>query len=484
MSTSQCPAHQSDQHHNTGAKYLQVCIVSTTDTKFFHLPFDRIFRPDLPLFIIAQMNIELTLALVCFAVGILIGVLLTLLLDRRATRARRKIDDHWQTIVRMEAERDAQAQKNQAYITELNSAIATLEKKFSALANNALNQNSANFLKLANENFEKFQKEATKDLDNREKSIGNLVQPLKENLDQYAKSLNQIEVNRKGAYVAIEKQLESIGQSNEALRNETGRLVQALRKPKVRGRWGEIQLQNVLEHVGMTENIDFIQEQSFDTDDGKKRPDVVIYLPGERCIVIDAKTPIDAYLEGLEADNDKKQVELYKNHAKQLRAQVKNLATTDYQSIVPNSPDFVVMFVPGESFYSTALQHDADLFDYALQHQVMITTPMTLIVLLKVIALGWQQEKLTANSREIAKIGRELYERLAKFAEHMQDHGKSLQKSIDSYNKAIGSMERRVLPTTRKLKSLEVVSSKKHIEAPASVENKPRQLSTPDSLNS
>ncbi len=434
-----------------------------------------------PLFIIGKMNIELTLALVCIVVGMLIGILLTLVIDRRAARARKKINEHWETIVRMEAERDAQQKEDQAYIAQLNNAVATLEKKFTSLANIALNQNSANFLKLANENFEKFQNQASKDLDNRQESIGNLVQPLKENLNRYAESLSKIELKREGAYASMTEQLDSIKQSNEALRDETGRLVQALRKPKVRGRWGEIQLQNVLEHVGMTENIDFIQEQSFDSADGRKRPDVVVYLPGERCIVIDAKTPIEAYLEGLEAENETEQLQFYKNHARQLRAQVKNLAATDYQNIVPNSPDFVVMFIPGEPFYSIALQHDSDLFDYALEHQVMITTPMTLIVLLKVIALGWQQEKLTANSREIAAIGRELYERLAKFAEHLNEHGKSLQKSIDSYNKAIGSVERRVLPTTRKLESLEVVTGKRQIETPVSIDQKSRYLSTPDS---
>ena len=427
------------------------------------------------------MNFDITTALVFIVIGLMIGIPATLLLDRRAAKARQKAQEHWETIVRLEAEREAQAQQSQNYINELNSAVATLEKNFAALANSALDQNSVNFLKLANENFEKFKKHASTDLDSRQESIGNLVKPLNENLTRYAESLRKLELDRQHAYSKVETELKAIGQSNESLRLETSRLVKALHKPEIRGRWGEIQLRNILEHVGMTENIDFAQEQSFDTEDGKRRPDVVVYLPGERCIVIDAKTPIDAFLDGLEADNEKDQSDFYKAHARQLRTQVKNLATTNYQSIVPNSPDFVVMFIPGETFYSTAMQYDSDLFDYALQQQVMITTPMTLIALLKVIALGWQQEKLAENSREIAKIGHELYDRLTKFAEHMRLHGRSLQKTIDSYNKTVGSMERRVIPTTRKLQSLDVAPAKKSISAPESIERQPRQLTELDS---
>ncbi len=423
-----------------------------------------------------KMNFDLTFALIWIAIGMFIAIPLTLLLDRRAARARQTIDEHWQTIVRMEAERDAQVKQDQAYVEELKGAVAELEKKFISVANSALNQNSVNFLKLANENFEKFKTQANKDLDIRRESIGNLIKPLDENLVRYSESLRKLELDRQGAYASMKTQLELIGQTSEALRTETGRLVQALRKPKVRGRWGEIQLRNVLEHVGMAEKIDFVEEESFDTEEGKRRPDVVVYLPGDRCIIIDAKTPIDAYLEGLEAENEAEQTKYNKEHARQIRAQVKNLANANYQSIVPNTPDFVVMFIPGESFYSTAMQHDSELFDFALRQQVMIATPMTLIVLLKVIALGWQQERLAENSREIAKIGRELYERIAKFSEHMRDHGKSLSRTIDSYNKAIGSMEHRVLPTARNLKKLDVVPSNKSIEAPENVDHRPRQL--------
>jgi len=413
------------------------------------------------------MAIDIPFALICIGIGMLIAVPLTLLFTKKKT------SEYQQTIARMEAQSDARDRSEQAYIKELNSAFTTL-------ANNALSQNSDHFLKIAKESFEKHQSQATHDLDKRHESISNLIKPLDDTLKEYKQSLRNLELDRKGAYSSMEMQLKSLGQTSEALRTETGRLVQALHQPKVRGRWGEIQLQNVLKNVGMSENIDFVQEQSFDTEDGKKRPDVVVYLPGDRCIVIDAKTPIDAYLNGIEAENEAEQNKFYKDHARQLRTQVKNLATTNYQSTVPNSPEFVVMFVPGEQIFSTAIQHDRSLFDDALERQVMITTPMTLIGLLKVIAMGWQQEKIAQNSREIATIGRELYARLSKFAKHMRDHEKSLLKAIDTYNNMVGSFERRVLPSTNKLESLQVVTTNKHIDPPDSIAEQPRRLSVDD----
>lgn len=422
------------------------------------------------------MDLDTTLAIICIVLGMVIAVPLTILLDKRATRARKKADEYKQKIVQMEAQQQAQEQKELAHIEELKKMQVILESKFSELSRSALNANSDNFLKLANENFQKFKKEASADLDLKKESIKNIVDPLNTNLSKYAESLRKLELDRQDAYSSMKQQLKSINQSNTDLRLETNRLVQALRKPDVRGRWGEIQLRNVLEHVGMTEHIDFVTEKTFDTEDGRKRPDAVVNLPGGNCIVIDAKTPLEAYLSALESDSESEQSEYHKTHAKQLRAQVKNLAASDYQNIVPNAPDFVVMFIPVESFYSVAMQHDPDLFDYALERQVMITTPLSLVVLLKVIALGWQQEKLAENSKEIAKIGRELYERIATFCDHIDNHGNSLAKAVESYNKAIGSMEKRLLPSARKLESLDVVLSRKKIESLQTIEQQPRNV--------
>lgn len=409
-----------------------------------------------------------------------IAVPLTILLDKRAVRARKKANEYWQKIVRLEAEQEANAQREMAQAEELSKMQAVLESKFSELSRSALDANSDSFLQLAKENFQKFQTQADAGLDQRKESIKNIVEPLNESLEKYAESLRKLELERQGAYSSVKEQLNSIKASNEELRTETGRLVQALRKPEVRGKWGEIQLRNVLEHVGMTEHIDFVTEKSFDAEDGRKRPDAVVTLPGGNCIVIDAKTPLEAYLSALEADSESEQSEHYKHHARQLRSQVKNLAASDYQNVVPSAPDFVVMFIPVESFYSVAMQHDPDLFDYALERQVMITTPLSLVVLLKVIALGWQQEKLTENSKEIARIGRELYERMSKFSEHISNHGNSLAKAIDSYNKAIGSMESRLLPSARRLESLDVVPSRQKIEPPQVIERQLRTVKNPE----
>ena len=427
------------------------------------------------------MSLDIAFASIFILIGMAIAVPLTIVLDRRAARARKKADEYWQKVVRLEAEQEAQAQKEMAHVDELSKMQATLENKFSDLSKSALDANSDIFLKLARENFQKFKTEAGADLDRRKDSIKNIVDPLNETLVKYDKSLRQLELDRQGAYSSVKEQLKSIKESNETLRTETGNLVKALRRPEVRGQWGELQLRNVLEHVGMTEHIDFVTQETINTEGGRKRPDAIVNLPGGNCIVIDAKTPLDAYLSALESDSESEQTELYKSHAKQLRSQVKNLAASDYQSVVSNAPDFVVMFIPVESFYSVAMQHDPDLFDFALKRQVMIATPLSLVVLLKVIALGWQQEKLAENSKEIAKIGRELYERLSKFSEHIGQHGSSLAKAIESYNKAIGSMERRLLPSARKLESLEVVSSRNRFESPRTIEHQPRIVESPQS---
>ena len=421
------------------------------------------------------MNIDLIPVLVGIIIGVLIAVPLTILLDRRPSRARKKTDELLQNVIRLEAERDAQLQREQAHIIELNNIKVKLEQNFNQLAETALNKNSNTFLKLASENFEKFKQEAGSDLDSRQESIKNLVSPLNENLSRFEKSVKDIELSRAKAYTSLEEQLKFINESHTGLKDETTKLVQALRQPKTRGRWGEIQLRNVLELVGMKEHIDFVQEKSFETDEGRKRPDVIVKLPGDRCIIIDAKTPLNAYLSAVEAESKTEQEEFNKSHAGQLREQVKKLANSDYQKYVPNTPDFVVMFIPGESFYSTALEYDPNLFEFALKHEVLITTPMSLVLLLKVIVLGWQQEKMTENSREIARIGRELYDRLAVFGNRINDHSKSLAKSVETFNKAVGSMENRVLPSARKLESLDVVPPTEKMPAPTTVESQPRR---------
>ncbi len=412
------------------------------------------------------MNIDLTSVLAGLLLGIAIAVPLTLVLDKRATRLRHRNDELEREIFKLESARNAQEQFAQKHDEQIEALQTALKSKFQDLANDALRQNSETFLELADQKHTQFT-ERTK----------NLVEPLARHLDKVEDSVRKLDKERVSAYASLVEQIKTMHESQISLRNETNRLVSALRQPKTRGRWGEIQLRNVLELVGMTQYVDFVTEHSVKDDSGaRKRPDVVVRLPGEKHIIIDAKTPLDAYLQAVGADDEAEREEYLKAHARQLRMQVDSLAKTGYQDAVPESFDFVVMFIPGESFYSVALEYDANLFEYAVKKQVLITTPMSLILLLKVIVLSWQQEQISANSKKIAKIGRQLYERLGIFNQHINAHGKSLANAVNTFNKAIGSMQSRVLPSARDLESLEVASPEKKIDTPETIEKIPREI--------
>ena len=417
------------------------------------------------------MDVDIFGVTIGIAIGFAIAIPITLLLDKRATQARKQNEELSQKIVQLNAQREVEQQQKQQQMEELEEIRLKLEASFSQLADKALNQNTTRFLELANQNFSKFKNETDTDLKL-------LIHPLREHLSRVEKQGKQVELDRVDAYSSLVNQVKTMNESACSLRDETTRLVQALRQPKTRGRWGEIQLQNVLELVGMQKYIDFTTEDSFDTEEGKKRPDVVVRLPGDRSIVIDAKTPLDAYLSAIESEVESDQNDLFTKHAQQLRDQVNNLASRDYQQVVPHSPDFVVMFIPGESFYSVAVEYDPSLFEYALQKQVLITTPMSLILLLRVAVLGWQQDKMSENANKIVQIGRELYKRLDVFNNHIRNHGNALAKSVNLYNKAIGSMESRVLPSARKLEELEIAAANKQIASPEPIEKSVRKVNS------
>jgi DNA recombination protein RmuC len=229
--------------------------------------------------------------------------------------------------------------------------------------------------------------------------------------------------------------------------------------------------------AGMTEHVDFQTEHSFDTDEGRRRPDALVRLPGGKSVVVDAKTPLDAYLTALETSDPAEQAAALANHARQLKAHVRSLASKEYWNALPEAPDFVVMFVPGEAFYSAAIEHDPDLFETALESRVLVCSPTTLIALVKSIAYGWQQEKLARNAQEVARQARELYQRLATYGGHMDKLGRGLRQAVDNYNKAVGALESRVLPSARRFESLGVLPEGSEIEEPAPVEHEPRALS-------
>ena len=356
----------------------------------------------------------------------------------------------------LEANRDSERKSHEARVEELTRMGAELERKFAGLAAEVLGKNSESFLKLVSERFEKHSESAKDDLEKRRVAIETLVKPLGESLTKFEHKVGEIEKARTGAYEAIKEQVKSLAEGQTGLRTETSRLVQALRRPQTRGRWGEYQLRNVLEMAGMTEHVDFVEQPTIAGEEGRLRPDVVIRVPGGKSIIIDAKTPLDAYLNAVEASDEQTRERLMADHARQVRDHVRGLASRDYWKSLPETPEFVVMFVPGEPFFAAAIESDPALFENAARQRILISTPTTLIALVKTIAYGWQQEKLAENAQVVAEQGRDLYDRIKVFGGHMGDLGKALRQTVDRYNKSVGSLEGRVLPAARKFEALGV----------------------------
>ena len=343
---------------------------------------------------------------------------------------------------------------HEARVEELVKLGDELERKFKVLAGEALGKNSENFMQLVSERFEKHRESASEDLERRRKEIETLVKPLSETLSKFELKVGEIEKTRVGAYEAISEQIRNLSEGQTGLKTETTRLVQALRQPKTRGRWGEYQLRNVLEMAGMTEHVDFVEQQTFESENGQLRPDVIIRVPGGKSVIVDAKTPLDAYLTAIESTDEDVREELFSKHAQQVSDHVRNLASKEYWKSLPENPDFVVMFVPGESFYSAAMENSPDLFERAVRQRVLICTPTTLIALVKAIAYGWQQDKLAENAQAIETLGRDLFERIKTFGEHMDRLGRSLKQAVGHFNKGVGSLEGRVLPAARRFETL------------------------------
>ena len=409
------------------------------------------------------------------ALGVILGGLLAFIFYRRAARANNRNHQLEIELVQLKTEQEATKKQQQL---ESENLKRELESTFTTLAQSALSTNIENFLKLANENFNKFKIESNKDLEIRHQSIKDLVHPLDERLKLFDKAIQDLENKRVSAYSAIQTVLNTLATDQKALQNETKSLKHALRQPQARGNWGEIQLQNVFELVGMTEHVDYGTQVTLDSDDKRIRPDAIVKLPGNRQIVIDAKTPLDAYLSAIEAEDSTSQTKQFKNHASQFRSHVRALSNKAYWEKLPahQTTDFVVMFIPGEAFYTAAMQHDPDLFEFALKSKIVLATPMTLVVMLKAVMLGWQQHEMTENSLQIVEIGSELYNRIKTYFGHVNNLGKSLGKTVDVYNESIGSIERRLIPSTRELEKMFTVPKKDSISTPPLVDEIPRTL--------
>jgi len=408
--------------------------------------------------------------------GLLLGALIAWLFARG--RHKRLLAANQLLETRIKDQEALQVERDSAY----EAATTRLATAFSELANQSLKANSETFLRLAEQNLGTHQEKAKRELGEREQAVENLVKPIREALSQSQQQIAALEKARSEAYGSIKSQLESMQINQQTLAQETQNLVKALRRPEVRGRWGEITLRRLVELAGMVEHCDFQEQVHTSAENKVIRPDMIVRMPDRRELVVDVKTPLDAYLEAVEAKDDAQRELGLKRHARNVREHIRALSSKAYWEQFSESPEFVILFIPGDQFLSAALNEDPDLIETALSQHIILATPTSFVALLKAVAYGWRQLALADNAQEIRKLAEDLYGRLGTFVTHLNKVGKQLNSSVEHYNRAVGSLERKVLPGARKFVELGI-HTKKEIEAVEPLESLPRTIVEPQNDN-